>query len=123
MNKQTSSLENKQSRSRTGRLKQTKGRRDQTGKSGGGVSYSHLQVRDELSHSDFLCDLLVQTLAVQDHALQDGQGPLKDGHICHGLAHVPCNLEPEGADQLGSPGPRGAGRLRFLMLAHEGSLL
>lgn len=105
MNKQTSSLENKPSRSRTGRLKQTKGRRDQTGKAGGGVSYSHLQVRDELSHSDFLCDLLVQTLAVQDHALQDGQGPLKDGHICHGLAHVPCNLEPEGADQLGSPGP------------------
>lgn len=40
--------------------------------------YLHLEVRDELSHSDFLCDLLVQTLAVQDHALQDGQGPLQD---------------------------------------------
>lgn len=26
--------------------------------------YSHLQVRDELSHGDFLCYLLVQALAV-----------------------------------------------------------
>lgn len=124
MNEQRSSgLENKQSRSRTGRLKQAKGRREQTGKGGGRVSYSHLEVRDELSHSDFLCYLLVQTLAVQDHALQDSQGPLKDGHIYHGLAHVPCNLKPERANQLGSPGPRGAGQRRFLKLAHEGSLL
>lgn len=60
----------------------------------GRVSYSHLEVRDELSHGDFLRDLLVQTLAVQDHALQNGQGPLKDGHVHHGLAHVPCNLQP-----------------------------
>lgn len=42
------------------------------------MSYSHLEVRDELSHGDFLGDLLVQALAVQDHALQDSQGPLKD---------------------------------------------
>lgn len=74
---QTSSLEYKQSRSRMER--EQEGRRGQTGKGGWGrVSYSHLEVRDELSHGDFLRYLLVQTLAVQDHALQDGQGPLKD---------------------------------------------
>lgn len=56
------------------------------------VPYSHLQVGDELSHCDLLSNLLVQTLAVQDHALQDGQGPLEDRYVHHGLAHVPCNL-------------------------------
>lgn len=57
----------------------------------------HLEVRDELPHGDLLRDLLVQALTVQDHALQDGQGPLQDGHVHHGLAHVPRDLEPERA--------------------------
>lgn len=96
MNKQASSLESKQSRKRTGRFTQTeRGEEKRQGREAGRVSYSHLEVRDELSHSDFLCYLLVQTLAIQDHALQDGQGPLKDGHVHHGLAHVSCNLKAE----------------------------
>lgn len=59
--------------------------------------HSHLQVGNELPHSDFLCNLLVQALAVEHHALQDGQGALQDGHVHHGLTHVPCNLKPQQA--------------------------
>lgn len=76
-------------------------------------------MRDELSHSDFLCYLLVQTLAIQDHALQDGQGPLKDGHVHHGLAHVPCNLKAERDKSGRKLRDMGAGRLRLLLLAHR----
>lgn len=60
-----------------------------------------MQVRNELPYGDLLCNLLVQSLAVEHHALQDGQGPLQDGHVHHGLTHVPCNLKPqEPAGQL-----------------------
>lgn len=120
MNKQTSSLESKQSRRRMERLMQTeRGEEKRQGREAGRVSYSHLQVRDELSHSDFLCYLLVQALAIQDHALQDGQGPLKDGHIHHGLAHVPCNLKAERDKSVRRLRAQGAGRLRLLLLAHR----
>lgn len=53
---------------------------------------SHLQVPDELSHGDLLGHSMVQTVAVEDHALQDGQRTLKDGHVHHGLVDVACNL-------------------------------
>lgn len=82
-------------------------RREATGQ-GGRQSLLHLEVRDELSHSDFLCYLLVQTLAIQDHALQDGQGPLKDGHVHHRLAHVPCNLKAERDKSVRKPGAHGS---------------
>lgn len=107
--------------SRIGRLKKTKRREEN--RWGCGVSYSHLEVRDELSHSDLLCYLLVKTLAVQDHALQDGQGPLKDGHVHHGLAHVPCNLKPGRGKSVRALRAQGSWTAEFLMLPHKGSLL
>ena len=79
------------------------GRSRAEGRGGREGLHLHLQVRDELPHGDLLRDLLVQALAVQDHAFQDGQGPLQDGHVHHGLAHVPRNLEPERARWSGSP--------------------
>lgn len=33
---------------------------------------SHLQVPDELSHGDLLCHPMVEAVAVEDHALEDG---------------------------------------------------
>ena len=53
---------------------------------------SHLQVSDELSHGDLLRHPVVEAVAVEDHALQDGQGALQDGHVHHGLVHVARNL-------------------------------
>ncbi len=53
---------------------------------------SHLQVCDELRHSDLLRHPLVQAVAVQHHALQDSQGALQNGHVHHGLVHVSRDL-------------------------------
>lgn len=61
---------------------------------------SHLQVPDELSHGDLLGHAVVQAVAVQHHALQDGQRALQDGHVHHGLVHVACNLKKKGASRL-----------------------
>lgn len=55
-----------------------RGEETRWGREAGQGLYLHLEMRDELPHGDLLSDLLVQTLAVQDHALQDGQGPLQD---------------------------------------------
>lgn len=66
--------------------------------------HSHLQVGNELPHSDLLCNLLVQSLAVEHHALQDGQGALQDGHIHHGLTHIACNLRTQEPAGQQSPG-------------------
>ena len=53
---------------------------------------SHLQVPDELSHGDLLGHSVVEAVAVEDHALQDRQRTLKDGHIHHWLVHITRNL-------------------------------
>lgn len=53
---------------------------------------SHLQVPDELSHGDLLCHPMVEAMAVQNHALEDGQGALQDGHVHHRLVDVARNL-------------------------------
>lgn len=50
---------------------------------------------DELSHGDLLRHSMVQAVAVEDHALEDGEGALQDGHIHHRLVHVACNLGEE----------------------------
>ena len=47
---------------------------------------------DELSHGDLLGHAVVQAVAVEHHALQDGQGALQDGHVHHGLVHVAGDL-------------------------------
>lgn len=57
---------------------------------------SHLQVPDELSHGDLLSHSLVQAVAVEHHALQDGERALQDGHVHHGLVHVACDLGRRG---------------------------
>lgn len=56
---------------------------------------SHLQVPDELSHGDLLRHPVVEAVAVEHHALQDGQGALQDGHVHHGLVHVAGDLKPQ----------------------------
>lgn len=61
---------------------------------------SHLQVSDELSHGDLLGHAVVQAVAVQHHALQDGQRALQDGHVHHGLVHITRNLGMKGASRL-----------------------
>lgn len=53
---------------------------------------SHLQVPDELSHSDLLGHSVVQAVAVEDHALQDGEGALQDGNVHHRLVHIASDL-------------------------------
>lgn len=54
---------------------------------------SHLQVPDELSHGDLLRHPVVEAVAVEHHALQDGQGALQDGHVHHRLVHVASDLK------------------------------
>lgn len=53
---------------------------------------SHLQVPDELSHGDLLRHSMVEAVAVEHHALKDGERALQDGNIHHWLVHVACNL-------------------------------
>lgn len=53
---------------------------------------SHLQVPDELSHGDLLSHSVVQAVAVEHHALQDGERALQNGNVHHGLVHVACDL-------------------------------
>lgn len=47
---------------------------------------------DELSHGDLLSHSVVQAVAVEHHALQDGERALQDGNVHHGLVHVACDL-------------------------------
>lgn len=60
---------------------------------------SHLQVPDELSNGDFLGHSVVEAVAVQDHALKDGQRALQDGHIHHRLVHIARNLSVDRKDR------------------------
>lgn len=53
---------------------------------------SHLQVPDELSHGDLLGHPVVQAVAVEHHALQDGERALQNGNVHHGLVHIACDL-------------------------------
>lgn len=59
---------------------------------------SHLQVPDELSHGDLLCHSMVEAVAVEHHALEDGKRALQDGHIHHRLVHVACDLRVDGGE-------------------------
>lgn len=56
------------------------------------LGYSHLQVANELPDGDLFSNPRIESLAVEHHALQDGQGPLQDGDVHRGLTHVACNL-------------------------------
>lgn len=47
---------------------------------------------DELSHGDLLRHPMVEAVAVQHHALQDGEGALQDGHVHHRLVHIASDL-------------------------------
>lgn len=60
---------------------------------------SHLQVPDELSHGDLLSHAVVQAVAVEHHALQDGERALQDGHVHHGLVHVACDLSVQAGER------------------------
>lgn len=61
---------------------------------------SHLQVPDELSHGDLLCHPMVEAMAIQNHALEDGQGALQDGHVHHRLVDVARNLSEHRENRL-----------------------
>lgn len=63
---------------------------------------SHLQVPDELSHGDLLRHSVVEAVAVEHHALQDGERALQNGHVHHGLVHVACNLSGDRAADVGT---------------------
>lgn len=65
---------------------------------------SHLQVPDELSHGDLLSHAVVQAVAVEHHALQDGERALQDGHVHHGLVHVACDLSVQTGEREKGPG-------------------
>lgn len=54
---------------------------------------------DELSHGDLLSHSVVQAVTVEDHALQDGERALQDGHVHHGLVHVACDLGVDREDE------------------------
>lgn len=47
---------------------------------------------DELSHGDLLRHPMVEAVAVQHHALQDGERALQDGHVHHRLVHIASDL-------------------------------
>lgn len=53
---------------------------------------SHLQVCDELCDGDLLSDAVVESAAVQHHALQHSQRTLQDRHIHQRLGHMTRNL-------------------------------
>lgn len=61
--------------------------------------HSPLKMWDELSDGDLLRHLVVKILTVENHGLQDGQGPLQ--HCCvHGrLVYIAGNLQEGPSDR------------------------
>lgn len=59
------------------------------------LSHLHLQMRNESLHSDFMFDLIEQTVAAEHHALQDSQRHLLDRRVLHLHIHKTSNLKTQ----------------------------